>query len=142
MNAQDQIILLVEDNEDDVFLMEYALTKTKLNLPMHVADDGQEALDYLGGIGKYSDRAAYPFPSILFLDLKLPFVHGFEVLTWIRDQPSLRELKVVILTSSPEERDRQQAQELGAKAYLVKPPTAQMLLQVLDVVPECASRAF
>ena len=67
----------------------------------------------------------------MFLDLKLPYVHGFEVLTWIRQKPSLRKLPVMILTSSPEERDRQQAEKLGAQAYCVKPPTREMVLEVL-----------
>lgn len=124
-------VLLVEDDENDVFLMEWALQKAKLSLPMKVAMDGQEALDYLGGVGKYADRTAYPMPAIIFLDLKLPYVHGFEVLRWIRQQPALREISVLILTSSPEERDQQKAMDLGAHAYLVKPPTAEMLLKAM-----------
>jgi CheY-like chemotaxis protein len=131
-------IFLVEDDENDVFLMERALGKAGVVLPMHIATNGREALDYLGGLGKYSDRGTHPLPHCIFLDLKLPFVHGFEVLAWIRSQPALADISVFILTSSPEDRDREKARQLGAKAYLVKPPTPQMLLEALKTVPECA----
>jgi CheY-like chemotaxis protein len=129
-------ILLVEDNDDDVFLMQRALKEARIQMPLHVALDGQEALDYFTGLGRYSDRARYPIPALVFLDLKLPYVHGFEVLTWIRRQDSLSTLPVVILTSSPEERDRQKAKELGAQEYLVKPPTGSMLTRTLKFLPQ------
>ena len=135
------MILLVEDSEDDVFLMRRALARTKLNFPMHVATDGQQAVDYLSGNGQYADRNAHPLPTCIFLDLKLPFVHGFEVLEFIRSQPALSDIAVVILTGSPEDRDRRRAEELGAKAYLVKPPTAEILLDTIQRLPECAGRA-
>jgi CheY-like chemotaxis protein len=131
-------LLLVEDDENDVFLMQRAMSRANLGSPIHVAVNGQDAVDYLGGVGKYGDRATYPLPHCIFLDLKLPFVHGFEVLEWMRSQPSLQEINVIVLTSSPEERDRQRATELGAKAYLVKPPTAQSLQEVIQFLPECA----
>ncbi|MDB6110046.1 MAG: response regulator receiver protein [Pedosphaera sp.] len=134
MTSQKHCLLLVEDNQDDVFLMKRAMSKANPDLRMHVASDGQEALDYLAGVGNYADRASCPLPQCIFLDLKLPFVHGFEVLEWIRNRPSLAHITVFVLTSSPEDRDLQRAKELGAKAYLVKPPTPQMLLQVLESV--------
>jgi len=124
-------ILLVEDDPNDVFLMQRAMSKAKLSLPMHVAINGQEAIDYLSGEGKYGDRNIYPIPNHLFLDLKMPLVNGFEVLEWLRDQSSLGNIDVFVLSSSPEERDRDRSQKLGAKAYLVKPPTPEMLLEVL-----------
>jgi CheY-like chemotaxis protein len=127
-------ILLVEDDEDDAFFMRRALTKAHIDLPLHIAVNGQEALDYLGGIGQFSDRTKHPLPAIVFLDLKLPYVHGFEVLKWIRSQPSLNDVPVIILTSSPEPRDREKALQLGAKAYLVKPPTRDMVLTVLEAM--------
>src|SRR2546430_7134116 len=101
--------------------MQRAIRASKLSVRLQVATNGQEALDYLTGAGKYSDRAQYPLPAVVLLDLKLPYVHGFEVLGWIRQQSALSETKVVVLTSSPEERDQKKAKELGAKAYLVKP---------------------
>lgn len=131
-------LLLVEDDENDVFLMERAMAKANLSSPIHVAVNGQEAIDYLSGIGNYGDRSTYPLPHCIFLDLKLPFINGFEVLEWMRSQPSLQGINVIVLTSSPEERDRQRATELGAKAYLVKPPTADSLREVIQFLPECA----
>ena len=132
MNSEKPVILLVEDDENDAFFMQRAMAKTGLEYPVQVVMDGQEALDYLSGSGKFSERAKYPLPHCIFLDLKLPFVHGFEVLKWIREQPALRETIVFILTSSPEERDRERAAELGAKRYLVKPPTPEMLREALQ----------
>jgi CheY-like chemotaxis protein len=124
------MILLVEDNEDDVFLMHRALEKASLKPLMQIAKDGRQALEYLQGVGKYTDREAYPLPALIFLDLKLPFVQGFQVLEWIRQQPPLKELPVVILSSSSEETDREKARQLGAQSFLVKPPTADTLREV------------
>ena len=124
-------ILLAEDDENDVFFMRRAIEKTSLNLSIQVATDGQSAIDYLNGNGEYRDRKTFPIPQAVLLDLKLPYLHGFEVLAWIRQQPLLRELPVMILTSSPEDRDRQEAEKLGAQAYCVKPPTREMVLGVL-----------
>lgn len=132
MDANGHIILLIEDNEDDVFLMRRALRDAKVEIPVQVAGDGQEALDYLQGVGKFGDRGAHPVPSLVFLDLKLPYVHGFEVLGWIRGESAMKNLPVVVLTSSSEERDRQRAEELGAKGYLVKPPTADMIREAMN----------
>jgi CheY-like chemotaxis protein len=126
------MILLVEDSEDDVFLMERALQKASIDRPMHVATDGRQALEYLQGIGKYADRKAYPIPALIFLDLKLPFVHGFQVLEWISGQPSLKHVPVAVLSSSPEEKDRDKAKQLGARVFLVKPPTGEMLREVFQ----------
>ncbi len=78
MNQNDQTILLVEDNEDDVFLFRFALESGRITNPVQVVMDGQEAMDYLAGAGKYADRAKFPLPVIVFLDLKLPYADGFE----------------------------------------------------------------
>src|SRR5438105_2103316 len=102
-------ILLVEDSADDVFFLQRALKKAQIENPLQVVVDGQQALDYLGGVGNYSNRKEFPLPCLLLLDLKLPRVNGFEVLGWIRQQASLSSLPVVILTSSGEQRDRKRA---------------------------------
>jgi CheY-like chemotaxis protein len=123
-------ILLVEDNEDDVFLMKRALKSAGIINPVSVAEDGQQAIDYLAGSGDYGDRAAHPIPAVVFLDLKLPLKRGLDVLAWIRRQPEFEGLVVVVLTSSNEPSDLKEAYRLGANSYVVKPPTAAQLLDL------------
>ena len=120
-------ILLVEDNEADVFLMKRALKSAKVINPLYVVEDGQKAIDYLGGVGEFADRTAYPLPGIIFLDLKLPFRSGHEVLAAIRSQKEFESLIVVVLTSSNEPEDLSKCYALGANSYVVKPPTAAQL---------------
>jgi CheY-like chemotaxis protein len=125
-----QSILLVEDNEDDVFLMKRALKEAAIANPIHIVEDGQEALDYLSGAGQFCDRALHPLPAVIFLDLKLPMKSGHDVLTWIRSQPSFESTVVVVLTSSDEPSDIAKSYRLGANSYLVKPPTVGQLLDL------------
>ena len=120
-------LLLVEDNEDDVFLMKRALNSAHVINPLLVAEDGQEAVDYLSGAGKFADRTKYPLPAVVFLDLKLPFLSGHDVLTWIRRQKDLDTLVVIVLTSSNEPSDLTRCYALGANSYVVKPPTPEQL---------------
>jgi len=96
-------ILLVEDNRMDIELTIDAFNEAKLLNTIHVASTGQDALDYLFGRGKFADREAFPMPSLVLLDLKLPGIDGFEVLRQVKSTPILRRLPVVILTSSKEE---------------------------------------
>jgi CheY-like chemotaxis protein len=132
MRDEQPLILLVEDNDDDVFIMRHALKRAQVTSRVEVATDGQMAVDYLAGNGAYSDREAYPLPSIVFLDLKLPYLTGFEILSWMRTQPGLSDVIVVMLTSSGEERDQTKAYSLGARAYLVKPPKAKDLTELFQ----------
>lgn len=125
-------ILLVEDNEDDVFLMQRALKAAGIRNPLQLASDGAMALDYLSGAGKFSDRSLFPLPEIIFLDLKLPVKNGFEVLSWIRNQAELEGLPVVILSSSEEPKDSKRAADLRADSYLVKPPLSPQLLKLAE----------
>lgn len=128
------VFLLVEDNEDDVFIFRRAYKQAKLAHPLYVVTDGSEATDYLMGTGKYRDRSEFPMPDVVFLDLKLPLRSGLEVLEWIRSRPELAKLPVVVLTSSAESRDISRAQELGAHSYIVKPPKAETLLQIVQLL--------
>lgn len=116
-------ILLVEDNDDDALLMQRALRETGLLNPVQVVEDGEQATDYLVGRGKFADRACYPLPAVVFLDLKLPLKSGFEVLDWIRQTDELRKLPVIVLTSSCEPLDLRTAYQKGATSYIVKPPS-------------------
>lgn len=115
------VILLAEDNEVDVLLTRRAFAKAGLLNPLHVVSDGEEAIAYFCGAGKYSNRAEYPLPVLMLLDLKMPKKNGLEVLRWIRAQPSLRALRVIVLTTSDLFLDVNLAYQLGANSYLVKP---------------------
>src|SRR5216110_1633793 len=94
-------VLLVEDDLNDIFLVKRAFKKAQIPNPLHVVTDGQEAIHYLRGIGKYADRAAYPLPTLLVMDIKMPRKTGFEVLEWVKgeDRP-LRRIPIVIVSSS------------------------------------------
>ena len=127
-------ILLAEDNEDDVFFMLRAAKACGITHPIHVAKHGQAAIDYLAGAGDFADRDRYPLPFLVFLDLKMPHKSGLEVLEWIRAQPSLQTMLVLILTTSREESDVQRAYRLGVNSFLVKPPNASQLTDLIKLV--------
>jgi two-component system response regulator len=126
------IILLVEDSPDDVFFFRRAVQKSGFSSVTNVAVDGVEAMDYLLNKGKFADAAAFPPPDIMFLDLKLPHVNGFEVLQWMRRHPEQMQPMVVVLTSSSQPEDQQRAEALGAALFLTKPPVPEQLRQVLQ----------
>lgn len=114
-------ILLADDNPDDALLMKLAFRKAGIINPIQVVKDGTEAIEYVKGEGPYVDRKRHPFPALLLLDLKMPRLSGFEVLSWIRQQPGLKRLVVIVLTHSNETPDIDRAHDLGANSYLVKP---------------------
>ena len=114
------VILIVEDREDDILLVRKAFEKAQLPNPIHFVRDGEEAVLYLRGDGKYSSRAEHPLPDLILLDLKLPRMDGFELLKWIRREPGIRGLPVVVLTSSDQIRDVNKAYQLGANSFFVK----------------------
>src|SRR5712664_1752952 len=115
------VILLAEDREDDIALVRKAFAKAYIQNPLHVVRDGEEAIAYLQGEGRYYNRDEYPLPDLLLLDLKMPRMDGFDVLKWIRQQPGLSSLRVVVLTSSEDIRDVNVAYKLGANSFMVKP---------------------
>ena len=127
MATTQRALLLVEDNEDDVFLMKRALKAARVLNPLYLVEDGQEAVDYLSGTGRFADREEYPLPAVVFLDLKLPYISGHDVLAWIRRQKELDGLVVIVLTSSNEASDLSRCYALGANSYVVKPPTPEQL---------------
>ncbi len=102
MKIEDDTILLVEDNPKDVLLIQRAFCKANIANPLQVVEDGEAAIRYLLGEEYYSDRTRYPIPILILLDLKLPRKSGAEVLAWLRQQPELKRLSVVVLTSSKE----------------------------------------
>jgi len=128
-------ILQVEDDPNDVFLMQHAMRRLGMANPVQVARDGQEAMDYLQGAGKFADRTTFPFPCLVLLDLKLPYVMGLDVLRWIRQQPGPA-LPVLMLTASGEDADIASAYNLGANAFLTKPSEASKFQEMVKAIKE------
>src|SRR5690348_14796702 len=134
--AEHAVILLAEDEEDYVLLIRRAFSQAKIPNPLHVVWNGQEAIAYLKGEGKYANREEYPLPDLFLLDLKMPRVNGFEVLKWLRSQPGLAPLRVLVLTSSDAIRDVNEAYRLGANSFLVKPLDFQDFTQLSRLIQE------
>ena len=126
-----KVILLAEDDENDILLVQRAFKEVHLPNPLQVVRNGEEAIAYLKGVGQYANRADYPLPSLLLLDLKMPGKNGFEVLQWIRSEPTLLNLRVIVLTSSTELHDLNEAYRLGANSFLVKPADFNNLITLL-----------
>lgn len=120
-NANSDVFLLIEDDSNDQVLIRRSFQKAPTTTRVVVANDGDEALSYLSGIGNFSDRERFPLPCVILLDLKLPRRSGLEVLAWVRKYTPLRQVPVIILTSSYQEEDVRSAYDLGANSYLVKP---------------------
>ena len=120
-------VLLVEDDPTDFRLLQRAFNKLSEQFEMFRLSNGDEVIAYLAGDAPYENRGAHPMPAVLLLDLKLPRRSGFEVLQWVRSQPGLNRLPVVILTSSRHSTDINRAYDLGANSYLVKPDTGTQL---------------
>lgn len=132
MSIEASPILVAEDNPDDAFMLRRAFAKANVANPLVFVIDGDEAIEYLSGTGRYASRLHHPLPAVLLLDLKMPRRNGFEVLEWIRDHPGLGRLPVVVLTSSRESSDVSRAYELGANSYLVKPGSPDDLLATVQ----------
>jgi DNA-binding response OmpR family regulator len=134
MNLEDETILLVEDNPRDVLLIQRAFRKANVTVPLQVVEDGEVAVRYLSGEEPYTDRDRYPLPVLILLDLKLPRKSGAEVLAWLRQQPALKRLPVVVLTSSKEYADINHIYDLGGNAYMVKPVAFDNLVEIVKAL--------
>ncbi len=125
-------VLLAEDDPDDVLLTHLAFEKARLANPLQVVRDGEEAIAYLKGTGRFKNRAAFPLPILLLLDLNMPKVNGFQVLEWLRIHPMLSRMPVAVMTASDHDPHVARAYELGADSYLIKPPDAEALLALVQ----------
>jgi len=132
--AQEVEILLVDDNASDVELTVRALRRHKLANSIHVAADGQQALDFVFCRAAFSDRSFATPPKVIFLDLKMPKVDGIDVLREIRGDNRTKSIPVVILTSSKEQRDIVEGYKLGVNAYIQKPVDFEEFRRVIEQV--------
>jgi CheY-like chemotaxis protein len=121
------VILLVEDNGDDLRLLQRLFAKAGLRQPLRSVPDGVEAMSYLLGRGMYANPEHYPPPDILVIDINMPRVNGFELMSWLKTQPDFEQLIVIALSSSSEQDEINRAYQMGATSYLLKPALASEL---------------
>src|SRR5882724_10619772 len=130
-------VLLVEDDLNDIFLVKRAFKMAHLPEPLQVVTDGQEAINYLKGEGKYTDRQGYPLPKLIVMDIKMPRRTRFEVLEWVKgDRRPLRRIPIVIVSSSDNPADINRAYELGANAYMVKPVSFKAVEHLFNAITQ------
>lgn len=123
-------VLVAEDNADDRMLLDIAFKKADVRAGVAFVTDGDEALNYLSGTGPFADRARFPFPDFMLLDLKMPRVDGFDVLEWVRQRSGCKCLPVIIYTSSVLGGDVERAFGLGANSYLVKTASSMGMVEM------------
>lgn len=127
-------ILAVEDNDDDQFLLREAWKKVAIKNPLAIVEDGEQACGYLAGEGRYADRAVFPLPVMMLLDIKLPGKSGLEVLSWLRQQERFKALPVIMLTASTWPEEVIAAYRLGANSFVIKPSAAQELTDFVAAI--------
>jgi len=127
-------ILLIEDDSNDVFLIRRAFGRIDVKLSLRVLEDGEAAIAHLNQLIAEENREEHPLPLLILLDLKLPRRSGLEVLEWLRQQPPVCRIPVVVLTSSRESVDVDRAYDLGANSYLVKPVTFDALSNMIQTI--------
>lgn len=130
MSADLFTILAAEDEETDGFILKTAFRRAGISHRLVIVRDGQLATDYLSGQGNYANRADYPMPMLIILDLKMPRMNGFDVLAWLGTHPDLKSIPAVVLSSSSDKADLQKALELGAREYFVKPFELAQLVRI------------
>ncbi len=113
-------ILFAEDDTDDQLIVREAFTESDIKEELFFVKDGIELLDYLYGKGRYSDRSTYPLPDIIFTDINMPRMNGFEVIKQIKSDPHFRKIPIIVLSGSKMNEDILQSYELGANSYITK----------------------
>lgn len=129
-------ILLAEDGADDVFLIRSAFKKCGFQDLIYVVGNGEEVVRYLKGEGAYADRERFPVPHLLLLDLNMPRMNGFDVLSWIRARQEWMCLPIIVLTTSFYGPEIKRAYDLGANSFITKPPDFSQLVASLKEVGE------
>jgi len=130
----EKCILQVEDDDNDVFLLKRVFDQAGISSPLHVVRDGQLAIDYLSGAGGFADRQTHPLPCLVLLDLNLPKKNGLEVLEWIRHQPRLKSIVVVLFSSSALPQEVERAYELGVNSYIQKSSDSNQLREIAQLL--------
>jgi CheY-like chemotaxis protein len=128
------IILIADDDPDDQLLIQEALTESQLNIHFYFVEDGEELLDYLYHRGDHANKTTSPRPSLILLDLNMPKKDGREVLNEIKTDPNLRQIPVVVLTTSKAEEDIQRTYDLGASSFISKPVTFESLVKTMEIL--------
>lgn len=129
-------ILIADDDAQDAMLVRMAAQKAASGLRLECVSDGEQAIDYLLGRARYADRKTHPFPRMMLLDLKMPRLSGFDVLDFVRREPELRCLPIVIFSSSDDPKDIKRAYAAGANSYLCKPHSTDDLSALLKALEE------
>ncbi|HEX7859656.1 MAG TPA: response regulator [Verrucomicrobiae bacterium] len=135
------VILLVDDNPHDVVLIRLAFRRVGIIDTIHLVKDGVEAMRYIKGDGAYADRHQFPTPTLVLLDLKMPQTSGFDVLKWIRDQISLANVVVVVMSGSRNDADIDRAYSLGANHYLIKPTRFEEMVKMMETLKDYSAWA-
>src|SRR5438552_241695 len=135
-DGHSRCILLAEDDADDVFLVRRSFRKAGLSHRILDVGDGAIVIDYLSGKPPFDDRARHPFPDLLLLDLKMPKLNGFDVLTWLKGRPDMSSLPVVVFSSSSVEEDREVALRMGAHEFRTKPSDLDDLIPLFKSLHE------
>jgi CheY-like chemotaxis protein len=130
-------VLVAEDDLADIHLLQRAFAKAGMGMPVYFAPDGEQVLAYLQGKPPFDNPVDYPLPTLLLLDLNLPQLSGFEVLQWLRAQPGLRCMIVVVFSASDRPEDIRRAYALGAHSYVVKPQEPDELARVVQRLQDC-----
>ena len=129
-------VLAAEDEETDAYILRYAFEQARLANPLTIVGDGQEVVNYLAGAAPYSDRTLHPLPVLVTLDLKMPRMNGFNVLVWLRDRPEFKDLPVVVISSSSDDADINEARDLGARDYFVKPHLLDDFIEIARTIQQ------
>jgi CheY-like chemotaxis protein len=134
MKTEHPPVLVAEDEKNDVVILRIAFEQAGVTRSLVVASDGQEAVDYLCGNPPYTDRSAHPLPALLILDLKMPRMTGFDVLTWLASRPDFKHLPAVVFSSSASDQDISRARQMGARDYFVKPHLVSDYVKIAQVI--------
>lgn len=136
MNQEIPPVLYVEDEENDALLLKLAFKRAGVRQPLQVVTDGKQAVNYMWGEGAYSDRARFPLPCLILLDLNLPQMNGLSVLERLRTEERFAALPVLIFSSSEHPADMSKTKQLGADDYLVKPTHVEQFVKLAQNIRE------